>query len=62
LPTWIAERESLTAERKRLNAEYLSLKNEVGKVEKFARSVQDILSAERRREQLTHKKVQGVEL
>jgi len=50
LPTWKAEREKLTAERKRLNAEYISLKDEVGKVEKIARSVQDILSEERRRE------------
>ena len=59
LPTWKTERERLTAERKRLNAEYLFLKNEVGKVEKIARSVQDILHEERQPKQPS--RTQGVE-
>ena len=62
LPTWKTERERLTAERKRLNTEYISLKEEVGKVEKIARSVQDILHDERRREQPTHKRVYRADL
>ena len=50
LATWEKELATLTTERKTLNAEYLSLKDEVGKVEKIVRSVQDILYAERQRE------------
>ena len=50
LLAWKTERDSLTIERKRLNAEFLSLKDEVGKVEKIALSVQDILHEERSRE------------
>jgi len=61
LPTWKAEHEKLTAERKRLNAEYLSLKDEVIKVEKISRSVQDIMHEERRREQPVHKRSQKME-
>jgi hypothetical protein len=49
--TWKKERAALTAERKQLNAEYLNLKNEVGKVENISRCVQDILHEERRKEQ-----------
>ena len=51
LPAWQKERTALTAERKQLNAEYFILKDEVGKVEKISRSVQDILHEERHREQ-----------
>jgi len=47
LATWEKEHATLTAERKTLNAEYLSLKDEVGKVEKIVRSVQDVLHEER---------------
>ena len=61
LATWEKERVTLTAERKTLNAEYISLKDEVGKVEKISRSVQDILYQERQKEQPTHKRAQGVE-
>ena len=52
LASWAKERVALTAERKTLNAEYLSLKDEVGRVEKISRSVQGILYQERRRKQL----------
>ena len=53
IPTgaWKKEYADLTAERQQLNAEYNTLKNEVGKVEKISRSVQDILYAERQRTQ-----------
>jgi len=61
LPEWKAEHTKLTNEKKQLTAEYLSLKEEVGKVEKIARSVQDILHEEQRREQLIENRLQRVE-
>jgi len=48
---WEAERESLTADKKRLNHEYATLKDETAKVEKIRSNVYDIMSAERHREQ-----------
>lgn len=61
LVAWQKERAVLTAERKTLNAEYLTLKDEVGKVEKTSRSVQDILYEERQREQPMYNREQWVE-
>jgi len=61
LVAWQKERAVLTAERKTLNAEYLTLKDEVGKVEKISRSVQDILYEERQREQPMYNREQWVE-
>ena len=61
LPTWKTERTELIAEQKLLNSEHASLKDEVGKVEIIARNVQNILYEERRREQPTHKRAQGME-
>jgi len=61
LASWEKERVNLTVERKSLNAEYLQLKDEVGKVEKISRSVQDILYEERRRDKQQIKSY-GVEL
>ena len=58
---WKKELADLTAEKKKLNAEYLSLKDEVVKVEKISRSVQDILHSERQREQQTRKRSQDLE-
>lgn len=49
--SWKAKRGKLTAEQKRLNAEYFSLKNEVKEVDKIRRSVDDIMREEQRREQ-----------
>jgi hypothetical protein len=62
LVKWEKERIALIAERKILNAEYLSLKDEIGNVEKIVRSVQDMLHEERYREQPTQRRTQGVEL
>jgi len=57
IPTgaWKKEFTSLTKEKNQLNSEYISLKDEVSKVEKISRSVQDILYQERQREQPTRK-------
>ncbi len=48
IPTkaWRAERDKLIAERNGLNREYLSLKNEVKKVEQIRRGVHDVLREE----------------
>ena len=43
---WTAEREQLTAEKKRLNRDYVSLKAEVDEVYKIQRSVKDIMREE----------------
>ncbi|MCL2427292.1 MAG: MobA/MobL family protein [Oscillospiraceae bacterium] len=61
LASWEKERVNLTVERKSLNAEYLQLNDEVGKVEKISRSVQDILYEERRRDKQQIKS-HGIEL
>lgn len=62
LPTkaWKAECDALTAERKRINQEHVSLKEEVREVEAIRWNVYDIMRAEARREQL--KWMQDVEL
>ena len=52
---WTAERDKLNADMRRLNGEYVSLKNETAEVEKIRRNVYDIVSAENRREQPTRK-------
>jgi len=62
LVAWEKECATLTAERKALNAEYLTLKDEVGKVEKISRSVQDILYEERRRLEPSRRRSYGAEL
>jgi len=51
LPTkaWRAERDKLTAERNRLNSEYVSLKDEVKEVERIRRGIDDIMREENRR-------------
>jgi len=53
LPTkaWRAERDKLTAERNRLNGEYVSLKDEVKEVEQIRKSVDTIMREETRRTQ-----------
>ena len=53
LPTkaWKAERDKLTAERKMLNQQYLSLKNEVKEAEQIRKSVYSILRQEQRERQ-----------
>ena len=53
LPTkaWKAERDKLTAERKTLNQQYLSLKNEVKEAEQIRKSVYSILRQEQREQQ-----------
>jgi len=63
IPTgaWKKEYASLVKEKNQLNSEYISLKDEVGKVEKISRSVQDILYAERQREQPTRKRSNNLE-
>jgi len=48
---WKAECDKLTAERNRLNREYVSLKNDTAAVEKIRSNVYDIISEERRRTQ-----------
>lgn len=45
---WKAERDKLTAERKMLNQQYLSLKNEVKEAEQIRKSVYSILRQEQR--------------
>ena len=49
--TWKAEHAKLTAERNRLNQEYISLKDEVKEVEQIRRSVYDIMHEEMRKTQ-----------
>ena len=51
LAAWKKELADLTAELNGLDYDYKVLKNEVGKVEKISRSVQNILHEERQREQ-----------
>lgn len=53
LPTkaWKAERDKLTAERKTLNQQYLSLKDEVKEAERIRKSVYSILRQEQREQQ-----------
>ena len=45
---WQAERESLNADMKRLNLEYMKLKDDTAKVEKIRSNVYDILQSESR--------------
>ncbi|NLO84064.1 MAG: hypothetical protein GX096_01340, partial [Clostridiales bacterium] len=40
---WKAERTKLTTDKKRLNGEYVSLKNDIAQVEKIRRNVNDIM-------------------
>jgi len=61
LVMWEKERTTLTTERQQLNSDYVSLRDEVRKIEKIARSVQDILYQERQREQPTRKRSQGLD-
>jgi len=53
LPTkaWRAERDKLTAERNRLNGEYVSLKDEVKEVEQIRKNVDTIMREETQRTQ-----------
>jgi DNA invertase Pin-like site-specific DNA recombinase len=60
IKSWKAERDTLITERKRLNQEYVMLKEEVREVEVIRRNVYDIMRAEARREQ--PKRTQDVEL
>jgi hypothetical protein len=62
LPTkaWKAERDKLTADKKRLNGEYVSLKNDTAEVEKIRKNVYDIMREEARTAQRT--KAQDMEL
>jgi len=55
LPTkaWKTERDKLTAERNRLNQEYVALKGEVKEVAQIRRGVYDIMREEARMTQLT---------
>ena len=53
LPAWKAEREKLTADKKRLDNRYIALKGEVKEVEKIHRNVYDILREETREAQRT---------
>ena len=48
---WTAERDKLTADKKRLDAEYSKLWHETAAVEKIKRSVDDILREEQRERQ-----------
>lgn len=48
---WTAERDRLNVDMRRLNGEYVSLKNETAEVEKIRRNVYDIMGEEKRREQ-----------
>ncbi|MCQ4863600.1 MobA/MobL family protein [Pseudoflavonifractor phocaeensis] len=57
---WTAERDKLNTGMRRLNGEYVSLKNETAEVEKIRRNVHDIMSGETRREQ--PKRAQDMEL
>ena len=50
---WQAERESLTADLKRLNLDYKKLKDDTAKVEKIRSNVYDILRSESRETQRT---------
>jgi ATP-dependent helicase YprA (DUF1998 family) len=49
--TWTAERAKLTVERKTLNREYLSLKDEVKEVEQIRKNADSILRQEQREQQ-----------
>lgn len=62
LPTkaWKAERDKLTADKKRLNREYVSLKNDTAEVEKIRKNVYDIMRGEARTAQRI--KAQDMEL
>ena len=53
--SWKAEYAKLTAEQKRLNGEYVSLKGEVKEVEQIRRGVYDVMREENRRAQPTRK-------
>jgi hypothetical protein len=50
-PSWAAERTKLTAKRKMLNGEYLSLKDEVQEVEQIRKNVDSILRQGQREQQ-----------
>jgi len=50
---WQAERESLNADLKRLNLDYMKLKDDTAKVEKIRSNVYDILRSESRETQRT---------
>jgi len=56
---WQAERESLNADLKRLNLDYMIFKDDTAKVEKIRSNVYDILRSESRETQRT--KVQDVD-
>ncbi len=60
IKAWKAERDTPTAKRKRLNQEYVFLKEEVREVEIIRRNVYDIMRVEARREQ--PKRTQDMEL
>lgn len=47
---WNTERDELNADKRRLNGEYVALKNDTAEVEKIRRNVYDIMSREKRRE------------
>jgi predicted nucleic acid-binding Zn-ribbon protein len=59
---WKKELADLTAERQQLNSEYVALKDEVQKIEKISRNVQDILHQEQQMEQPSHKRSQGMDI
>ncbi|MDL2235518.1 hypothetical protein LJC07_05095 [Christensenellaceae bacterium OttesenSCG-928-L17] len=48
---WKSERDKLNADRRKLNGEYVSLKNDTAEVEKIRSNVYDIMREEQRREQ-----------
>ena len=58
---WTAERAELTAEKKRLNSEYTTLKSDTAEVEKIRKMVYNIMREENRDEQTITKK-RGMEL
>ncbi|MCC8122092.1 MAG: hypothetical protein LIO58_00900 [Oscillospiraceae bacterium] len=51
IKAWKTERDKLNADRKRLNGEYVSLKNEIVEVEKIRKNVYEIM----REDTKTHK-------
>jgi hypothetical protein len=51
LPTWKTERVKLTADKKRLDSEYVNLKSDIKEVEQIRRNVYDILHREERERQ-----------
>jgi len=56
IKAWKTEREKLTADKKRLNQEYVNLKNETATVEKIRSNAYDIVSAETRETERTKSK------